>query len=707
MADTKKIIFKIILAAIPVLFFIVLELTLQIFNYGGDQELFVPDQSTPEQDYILNKNFTKKYFFKKGIKTPEPLSQKFKMHKDSSTYRIFCLGASTTQGFPYKPNAAFPAQLKNILVTLHPERDIEVINCGVTAITSHSVLDMAEEIVDNYQPDLLVVYSGHNEFYGILGQASNFGLFSNYTYIRMFLKLQHFKTFLLLRNSLVYFLDDPVTRDGKEDKTTLMSLIAERSGVEYNSPVFERTQQHFKENLERISQLAAESHTKLLFCNLIDNVRDQQPLSAPTNEKKLADINSSNKVMIDSIKTLQNNNLHEKSIVLLQKLLQQDSTNALLHFYLAKSHEALNTIEKATMHYYAAKDYDQIRFRAPTVFNKIIQQVADENNVPLVDVEEAVRRSSNNRLIGYNFVHEHIHPTFEGYFIIAKTIAKAMAADSLITTKWDWSKDKQYRVYLNMCWLTDLDHEVAKYLIFSLTSSWPFTQNEERVYVPFGNEETARLARLIVDNENVNVIQTHLDLGKEYLDNNETLKGLAEYRAALAIEPHCDIFNRVGPVYTKASEIASKKGDFHEAYLYFKAGLEYFKEGLKNCPEHLQLNFNLGLLYALRTDKYEEALGCFNKVLELDPDHKNARVLIIKLQLRNKDFNSAKNSLMEAINRHTAEISFYHELSTLYSNENNFAAARIWLEKALQLNPENLKTKSMLLEVNSKKPTEI
>jgi hypothetical protein len=126
-----------------------------LFGYGETRTLLL-DKSPAKPEYVLNKNFTRRYFFREGIRTPVPISQRFSAKKDSVTYRIFCLGESTTQGFPYSANGAFPAQLKNILSTLNPKRNIEVVNCGITAITSHSVLDM-ERNPQKYKPDLLVI----------------------------------------------------------------------------------------------------------------------------------------------------------------------------------------------------------------------------------------------------------------------------------------------------------------------------------------------------------------------------------------------------------------------------------------------------------------------------------------------------------------------------------------------------------------------
>ena len=95
-----------------------------------------------------------------------------------------------------------------------------------------------------------------------------------------------------------------------------------------------------------------------------------------------------------------------------------------------------------------------------------------------------------------------------------------------------------------------------------------------------------------------------MDLGEEYLKDDQLEKGLAEYKAALAIEAHCDIYNRMAPVYTKQAELAFRDNvDYKKAAKNFRQALFYFNTGLDHCPDHFQLNFNKGLLLALRQDQ--------------------------------------------------------------------------------------------------------
>ena len=49
-----------------------------------------------------------------------------------------------------------------------PDKTVEVFNLGITSIASFAVAQVVKDALA-LEPDLVVVYTGHNEFYGIYG----------------------------------------------------------------------------------------------------------------------------------------------------------------------------------------------------------------------------------------------------------------------------------------------------------------------------------------------------------------------------------------------------------------------------------------------------------------------------------------------------------------------------------------------------------
>ncbi|MGB7933707.1 MAG: SGNH/GDSL hydrolase family protein [Gammaproteobacteria bacterium] len=87
----------------------------------------------------------------------------FPVDKPANTYRAFALGGSTTEGQPYGNPGSFPFWFEQELRHRHPDRNIEVINIGIRGFGSSRVLQILREAV-HYDPNLIVVYTGQNEF---------------------------------------------------------------------------------------------------------------------------------------------------------------------------------------------------------------------------------------------------------------------------------------------------------------------------------------------------------------------------------------------------------------------------------------------------------------------------------------------------------------------------------------------------------------
>src|SRR6201985_1463478 len=165
----KSFIFKTVAILLPFLILFLVEISLRVFHYGNDLELFIEARNHPGF-LVLNPVASKKYFINEAY-APTGNSELFKKNKDDSTLRIFILGESTTAGYPYFHNGSFHRWLQFRLMHEHPELHFEVIKVPLTAFNSYTVLDFGREVLQ-YQPDAVLVYTGHNEYYGALGIGS-------------------------------------------------------------------------------------------------------------------------------------------------------------------------------------------------------------------------------------------------------------------------------------------------------------------------------------------------------------------------------------------------------------------------------------------------------------------------------------------------------------------------------------------------------
>ncbi|MBN1858310.1 SGNH/GDSL hydrolase family protein, partial [Candidatus Bipolaricaulota bacterium] len=89
--------------------------------------------------------------------------QSFLRDKPQDCCRIFCLGGSTTYGRPYDDRTSFAGFLRAFLPEMDPTRRWEVVNAGGISYASYRIEVLIRELKE-YQPDLFVIYTGHNEF---------------------------------------------------------------------------------------------------------------------------------------------------------------------------------------------------------------------------------------------------------------------------------------------------------------------------------------------------------------------------------------------------------------------------------------------------------------------------------------------------------------------------------------------------------------
>lgn len=88
----------------------------------------------------------------------------FPLERPQGGLRAFVLGGSAAAGWPYHlGDTNISALLERKLRALYPGRPIEVINMGAGTYASHRVKLILEEVL-HYNPDLIFLYNGNNEF---------------------------------------------------------------------------------------------------------------------------------------------------------------------------------------------------------------------------------------------------------------------------------------------------------------------------------------------------------------------------------------------------------------------------------------------------------------------------------------------------------------------------------------------------------------
>ncbi|MEQ9403099.1 MAG: SGNH/GDSL hydrolase family protein [Cyclobacteriaceae bacterium] len=428
----KKIVFYILTLLIPVLFIAVFEYSLRASEYGTDYRVFIEDEN---KDYmLLNPDLGKKYFLNDEDFTKGQYDL-FRKEKGENTFRVFALGASTVAGFPYQHGASFPRILEHRLQSSNNDLNIEVVNVSLAATNSYFLADVISEVLA-HKPDAIIIYSGHNEYYGSFGVGSTHKISARW-FIPRYLKL-------LKSSRIVQLIRNLIKSDNSTDKFdgTLMAKMVGDKSIELNSTQYKKGISQYEKNMIKVLDAANEAGVPVFIGTLFSNVKDQQPFisSSQPDEKRGTE---------NAMK------LYEKGIDLLNS----------------------GAIDSARYYLERAKDNDLLRFRASEDLNDLIQSWKKED-VLIVDLKNSLSQHSEREVIGNELIAEHLHPNLKGNELIAE------AFDSSISNYFEFKNDSLNKPNTFEKTYSTLDSIYGELLVGRLTSTWPFTES-------FAYEDTA------------------------------------------------------------------------------------------------------------------------------------------------------------------------------------------------------------------------
>src|SRR6202035_3357538 len=267
LSKKRIILFRTISILIPFIVIFLTELLLKTIHYGNNLDLFI--EYPGNKDFLVfNPAASKRYFTDQNIATTgyfEP----FKKEKDPNTIRIFVLGESTTIGYPYFHNGSFHRWLQYRLTHTYPDKNFEIINLSLTAVNSYTVLGFAREVV-NYEPDAILIYTGHNEYYGALGVGSTNRIGGSPAMINLLLTVREWKISQLLSNALQWIANLFGNKKNMSGKTR-MELMAADQQIPFGSKLFQRGIDQFKSNMDQTLNLFNQHHIPVFIGNLVCN----------------------------------------------------------------------------------------------------------------------------------------------------------------------------------------------------------------------------------------------------------------------------------------------------------------------------------------------------------------------------------------------------------------------------------------------------
>ncbi len=637
----RKWVYYVLMWSIPVLFFVLVEGGLRIIGFGEDYPLFVPVEAAP--DYLVMNREVANRYFNQEVRVPTGLHDVFRAERDSSTLRIFVQGGSSAAGYPYYYGGSFSRMLEQRLQQTWPERRVELVNVAMAAINSYTILDQVDEILDQ-SPDAVLIYAGHNEFYGALGVGSSQSLGRYRQIVNLYLRLQSWRTLQLIRSGLTQVAQ--VVSRNREGSSTLMERMVRRQEIELGSDTYQTGMRQFRGNLRSILNKYQRHDIPVFIGTVASNERTHPPFQSGLMPS--VDPDQWNRAYEEALRA----EFLPVSIERMYKVIALDSMAAQSWFALGTLTDMQGDYIQARQAYIMAKDLDQLRFRATEEVNQIIREEAASAGAILVDTQGSLREQANENIIGSDLMLEHLHPNLEGYFVVADAFYDAVYESRIGGQRLNYVPREVAR---SEVLFTQVDSIFGQLRLQKLLSSWPFQPldadldaNQDTMQASSKSEE---LAHALDDGELTWFAATD-QLRAHYVEQGSYHLALKASLALLQEYPYLAL------PYAYAAGVLAAQGRLDEAVDYYGAANDLEESG--------SIHFRLGVLHQRKT-QLELAEDHFERAVFLEPEVPEFQLQLARNHVLRGNWtgaNEAVQALLELDPTHESGLALHRLLDT-------------------------------------------
>ncbi len=666
---------KILMSAIATLaFFLLLEGLLALagmkprlyaedpyLGFSSHSPLFVRDQDAEGRE-IYRVADTKLRLFN---------PQEFPAHKAEGSFRIFCLGGSTTFGRPFGDVTSFCGWLREMLPAADPSHHWEVINAGGVSYASYRVALVMEELL-NYEPDYFILYTGQNEF---LEARTYQDIIAMPKALRGLGALAaHTRTWTLLEKVL-----KNEEKAGQEAKTELGDEVKTKLDAAVGPSEYHRDPEgqkkiieHFHFNLLRMIDMARAERVGIELVVPGANLGDCTPFKSehrPGLGPEL--IRKFNILMLAAHQAGAKGEL-EKALAFLQQARSIDGHYAGELYNEARVLRALGRWKEAGQFFEEARDEDVCPLRILGSMTDIVRQSARERGTPFVDFDEIVRKRSEHGIPGKNLFLDHVHPTIQGNFILASKILDALIDQGIVHPVPEWGDEAAEEIKNRV--MASIDDGARGLALTKLSKVLGWAGKIREAY------GLSRQAVELAPGSSSAWYQAGLTA--QLIGKKEEAE--AAYRRCLELQPDADLPRQ------NLGVLLQQKGSFAEA-------IEQFREAMRLARDRKTIDANRkniadtcllegGRFY--RQGHYGQAIEKYTSCLEIQPDRAEALANRGLAEMALGHQQKAIEDLSSAVSRMPDNAFIHHRLAIAYASAGRMQEAEEQWRKALSLDPE-------------------
>ncbi len=590
--------------------------------------------------------------------------QQFPTSKSSDTYRIFCMGGSTTFGRPYDDATSFCGWLRVFLPKADPSRTWEVINAGGVSYASYRVTALMEELI-RYKPDLFILYSGHNEFlehrtYSRIIEMPETvrGLGALASRTRIFTVMK--KTLNLLGKhrgekalKSAHLLD--------EVKTMLEDSVGPEDYYR-DDELHQHVLDHYRYNLMRAVDIARSVGAEVILVIPASNVRHCSPFKSEQREG-LSDTDRDRwHILFDRAGVAFKAEQWDEALTMLDDAMTIDNRYAQAYYLRGRILWMLGRYDEAKTAFLRAIDEDICPLRATGAMLEIVREVGREREIPVVDFVGLLERLSEYATPGETLFLDHVHPTIETNRRLALFLLETMNRQGIVhfSKGWDETQIRQVTKEVE----DRLDERAHGSALRNLARVFRWAGKFEEGY-----KLALRAVQMIPDDAEV-----HTLIGATAVELGRIDEAIGSFRQAILIQP-----NYVEARSSLADALAGQ-GQIDEA-------IDHYRRSIQDKPNHATTYCNLGVAMSAKGDM-NEALECLYRALEIKPDFAEAHNSLGSVRVAQGKLDEAIDQYKTALRIEPHYIHARHNLASVLRWQGKFDEAIRQFKGALRIQPD-------------------
>jgi tetratricopeptide (TPR) repeat protein len=580
--------------------------------------------------------------------------QEFPKVKGGNSYRIFCMGGSTTYGRPYSDKVSFCGWLRAYLKAADPSRNWEVINAGGVSFASYRVAKLMNEL-KAYQPDLFIVYSGQNEF---LEQRSYGALMKLPSWvINLNAALSGTRTYTVIKKMIEPLM--PVSINEAQSLYKMSGEVDEVLNHTIGPKSYHRDDTlrqeiitHYRLNLGRMVRIAHSVGADILFVQPAINLKDMSPFKSEHRAGLDKQAREHWQALYRDGIALDKAGNRREALDAYRQALGIDDRYADLHYRMGQDLYKLGQYDEAEKAFRRAVDEDIVPLRILPPMQRIVEEVASSEDVPLVDFPAILRKAYlsryDNAIFGKEFFRDHVHTNIEGYRLLGLALFDELEKEGVARPDASWNEARRKQVQQEVMAGLDPSVEGRAMLNLGKVLDWAGKFKE-------ANSAYKRALAILGPSPLLyNVLTTNSMILKRYSEAIDYLdQALALYpgmrgvnfklaivlgmqgRSDEAID-HCEAELEINPGnenahYALANLLADKGDD--------AAALQHYRRALQLKPDDAHVHVHMAY-FLIRRGRYDDALPHVRKALRLEPKQfraHDALGLILKKQGRTRE----------------------------------------------------------------------